>query len=164
MQIRTTLIVSYIKKSKHTKLFSGIVFFHCVIRAQMLMNYANSQQLPYDIEDNQQLAYAMLQTIRSGLCSHMDCTPNVKRADGVCGRFDYMRYQHSNYLWLPCSSSQPSASSAVLPGDGRHLALLTRAGPPQMGAVRRRLVEGMEVQNGLAGYLFERQTSVNVAS
>lgn len=40
------------------------VSFHCVIRAQMLMNYANSLQLAYNIGDNQQLAYAALKTIR----------------------------------------------------------------------------------------------------
>lgn len=66
------------------------------------MNYANSWQLAYNIGDNQQLAYAVLKTIRS-CCSP---TPMLglmyrSRPASMPGPSDYMQNQHANYCSLP---------------------------------------------------------------
>lgn len=63
----------------------------------MLMNYANSSQLAYNIGDNQQLAYAALKTIRR----RRSPSPTLGLMYGgerrARRRLIYMQEQHANY-------------------------------------------------------------------
>lgn len=108
------------------------VSFHCVIRAQMLMNYANSLQLAYNIGDNQQLAYAALKTIRRR-CSPMPTLGLMYRSGLASMQGDLITCRISMLI----TAASPRCTAAPR-GERRGRTTLTLSHPPPRDTKRRK--------------------------
>lgn len=102
------------------------------------MNYANSLQLAYNIGDNQQLAYAVLRTIKSPCIPTW--TPHLMYRKGPVW---YIQNQHANYFCFPCSASHPPCTGYPQ-GQRTTSHTSTQLNPDGILHTKKRLVTDLE--------------------